>query len=188
MARAGRPSTYTAEKAAAICTELASGKSLIRICKQAGMPHISTVFDWFRSHPEFAESYARARESQADFYAAEIVELSDAPRIGEKVERKQIGWQCPACKQAAKWYSQAWVHCDGLTPICEGVKKPDRVYEEKVVTGDMIERSKLQVDTRRWLMGRLAPKKYGDRIEQRITDGEGKALTLVLQRPGKAKE
>lgn len=32
-------------------------------------------------------------------------------------------------------------------------------------TGDMVERSKLQVDARKWVVARLAPKKYGDKIE-----------------------
>ncbi len=30
-------------------------------------------------------------------------------------------------------------------------------------TADMVERARLQVDTRKWLLARLVPKKYGDR-------------------------
>ena len=35
----------------------------------------------------------------------------------------------------------------------------------EVTTGDMVERSKLQVDARKWLLSKLLPKKYGDRVE-----------------------
>lgn len=34
---------------------------------------------------------------------------------------------------------------------------------EEVTTGDMVERSRLQIDARKWLLAHLAPKKYGDR-------------------------
>lgn len=34
-----------------------------------------------------------------------------------------------------------------------------------VVDHDHIQRSKLRVETRKWLMGKMAPKKYGDRLQ-----------------------
>lgn len=36
----------------------------------------------------------------------------------------------------------------------------------EAVNTDHIQRSRLRVDTRKWLMVRLAPKKYGDRVTQ----------------------
>lgn len=35
----------------------------------------------------------------------------------------------------------------------------------ETVTGDMVERSRLQIDARKWYASKLAPKKYGDKIE-----------------------
>jgi hypothetical protein len=35
----------------------------------------------------------------------------------------------------------------------------------EVVDHDHIQRSKLRVETRKWLMGKMAPKKYGDRLQ-----------------------
>jgi hypothetical protein len=35
----------------------------------------------------------------------------------------------------------------------------------KTVTGDMIERSRLGIETRKWVLGRMKPKKYGDRLQ-----------------------
>ena len=35
--------------------------------------------------------------------------------------------------------------------------------------GDMIEHRRLQVDTRKWAAARLAPKKYGDRLDMNVT-------------------
>jgi hypothetical protein len=54
-----------------------------------------------------------------------------------------------------------------LSDICrDGVRTktyPDGTVER--ITGDMIERAKLQVDSRKWLLSKLAPKKYGDKLE-----------------------
>ena len=41
--------------------------------------------------------------------------------------------------------------------------KADGSIEEK--QADMIEHRRLQVDTRKWLLSKLAPKKYGDKLE-----------------------
>lgn len=35
----------------------------------------------------------------------------------------------------------------------------------EVQTGDMIERSRLKVDTRKWVLSKLLPKKYGDKVQ-----------------------
>ncbi len=43
---------------------------------------------------------------------------------------------------------------------------------------DVIARSKLRVDTRKWLMSKLAPKKYGDRIAQEISGPDGAPIQI----------
>jgi len=40
------------------------------------------------------------------------------------------------------------------------------------VNTDVIQRSRLRVDTRKWLMARMAPKKYGDKVEQILSGGD----------------
>jgi hypothetical protein len=42
------------------------------------------------------------------------------------------------------------------------------------VNGEAIGRSKLRVEARRWYAGKLAPKRYGDKMA--LTDGDGKPL------------
>lgn len=80
----GRPSTYSKEIADRICNELSEGASLVAICGAADMPHPSTVYDWLKSNPEFADNYTHARETQAERYAAEIIEIADSTQEGEK--------------------------------------------------------------------------------------------------------
>jgi hypothetical protein len=51
----------------------------------------------------------------------------------------------------------------------------------KVTTGDMIEHRRLQVDTRKWLLSKLRPEKYGDRQTIQHTDGDGNPLVTTLR-------
>ena len=73
----GRPSTYTEEWAREICARLANGESISKICRDDDMPGLSTVYEWLDARKEFADRYARAREDQAHYYAAEIIEIAD---------------------------------------------------------------------------------------------------------------
>ena len=130
MAR-GRPSLFTQQLADEICERLARGESLNAICETDSFPSEGTVRLWALNDVEgFATKYARARDLQADFYAEEIIQLSDKTRLGVKTEES------------------------------EG---EDGVSKTKTITGDMVERTRLQIDARKWFAARVAPKKYGDR-------------------------
>jgi hypothetical protein len=56
---------------------LGLGESLREICRDEDMPDKSTVMRWLALHQEFRDQYAGAREAQADYYAEEIIEISD---------------------------------------------------------------------------------------------------------------
>ena len=45
--------------------------------------------------------------------------------------------------------------------------------------GEHIQRSRLRVDTMKWRLGRMAPKKYGDRSAVEISGPDGAPLTTV---------
>lgn len=50
----------------------------------------------------------------------------------------------------------------------------------EVANHEHISRSKLRVDARKWLMSKMAPKKYGDKITQELTGGDGAPLLPVI--------
>lgn len=51
---------------------------------------------------------------------------------------------------------------------------------EERVNNDVIQRSRLRVDTRKWLMSKLAPKKYGDKVEQFISGPGGGPIQAAI--------
>ncbi|HHK0428315.1 TPA: hypothetical protein ACQQIU_006564, partial [Pseudomonas aeruginosa] len=74
----GRPSRYTPTVGLAVCTALAEGMSLRKVCQLPGMPAMSTFLRWLadEQHADLREQYARAREAQADTLAEEILQIA----------------------------------------------------------------------------------------------------------------
>lgn len=107
--KVGRPEKYSEEKGREICKMIESGLTLTSICEPEDMPHISTIYDWQDAHPEFAESYARARSRQADTLASKVLDEAMSSHDA------QIG--------------------------------------------------RLRIDALKWTASKLAPKKYGDKVE-----------------------
>lgn len=145
MAERGRPTDFTQEVAAAICAELAKGRSLRDVCSDEGMPAESTVRLWALEDREgFSAQYVRAREVGYHSMADELMEIADDAR-NDWMERRgedDAGWQA---------------------------------------NGEHIQRSRLRVDTRKWMLSKVLPKLYGDKVA--LTDGDGGPFTInVVQR------
>jgi len=74
---AGRPTKYSKELAAEICSQLADGISLRTICLAEDMPNKSSVFLWLREHEEFSDQYAKAKEESSDALFEELLDIAD---------------------------------------------------------------------------------------------------------------
>lgn len=54
---------------------------------------------------------------------------------------------------------------DGSNDWMEANKQDDAAYK---ANGEHIQRSKVRIDTRKWLMAKRMPKKYGERVEHEV--------------------
>ena len=61
-----------------------------------------------------------------------------------------------------------------------GVKTVKKKTGTETTTGDMVERSRLQIDARKWLLAHLAPKRYGDKLETTLRGDPSAPIALVL--------
>lgn len=71
--------------------------------------------------------------------------------------------------------------------ICEKITvKADGSRE--VVILDQVERTKVQIDTRKWLLAKLNPKKYGERVQNEHSGPDGGAIQIISTIPRPPKE
>lgn len=135
--------------AAAICEHIADGKSLRVIAAMDDMPAMSTIMVWLDGRqPEFTEQYARAREAQADKLAEEMLAISDE-------------------------------ECTTVRADKHGSRDDDGTGSTEVVfDATAVARNRLRVDTRKWLASKMAPKKYGDKIQAEHTGADGGAIEV----------
>jgi hypothetical protein len=137
----GRESQFSQEIADTICDRMAAGETLRDIVKDPSMPCNKTVFYWLTRRPDFADQYARARAQLLDYWADEMIEISD----------------------------------DGSNDWMEKRIGKDVV---SVLDHEHVLRSKIRVETRRWLMSRLAPHKYGDKT---LTEHSGGVTVEIVK-------
>lgn len=59
--------------------------------------------------------------------------------------------------------------------------------EVEVENKEVVNRSRLRIDTLKWIMSKIAPKNYGDKVQQEITgaDGGPVAITVIRGNPPK---
>jgi hypothetical protein len=50
-----------------------------------------------------------------------------------------------------------------------------------IVNGEHINRSRLRVDVRKWYLSKLAPKRYGEKIDLNVGGQDGSPLTTVVR-------
>jgi hypothetical protein len=79
----GRPTIFNKELAWEICEDIIDGRSLRSICREDGMPGLSTVFKWLDEDPWFLEQYTRAKDNQADTNTEDIQDLAKRVVSGE---------------------------------------------------------------------------------------------------------
>jgi hypothetical protein len=69
------------------------------------------------------------------------------------------------------------LHIADTTQI--GQKTVSKATGLEITEADMIEHRRLQVDARKWIAGKLAPKKYGDKIQAEHTGEVGLVVQVV---------
>jgi hypothetical protein len=75
--RTGPYRQYSDELAVEICSRIACGEALVRICRDEDMPAVTTVYYWIREREDFREMYKLAREDMADTLADELLSITE---------------------------------------------------------------------------------------------------------------
>jgi hypothetical protein len=118
------PSTYTPERADKIFELMANGLSERKIVNLPGMPTRKTMAYWKKTIPGFAEGYDAAKALQLEYWAAQVIDLTD---------------DCA-----------------------------DKLTGNAMADGPMVAATRLQVDSRKWILGKLAHHTYGDKVDHNV--------------------
>ena len=151
----GRPSKFTTALGKRICLRMCNGESLREVCRDPKMPHKSTVMRWLADDVQ-----TPARMAFRDQYAKAREELLEywAEEILEIADDGTNDWE---------------------------ERENARTGETHIALNtEAVNRSRLRVDTRKWLLSKLGAKKYGDRLA--LTDRDGGPLTVNIVDPSRA--
>ena len=153
------PHAYDMSIADEVLDGIAAGGSLREVCGKPGLPSVTTFMRWLADerNENLRERYARARELQAEYMAEDILAIADEKCIMVRADK-------------------------------HGSQDDDGQGNTEVVfDSTAVQRNRLRVDARKWLLSKLAPKKYGDKVTQEHTGANGGAIqvasTVTFVRP-----
>jgi len=97
---------YSRAVAREICERLAAGEMWFKICNTGRLPSYTTLYDWRRRYPEFAEGYAQAKEMAADLRADKALAVAEeSTPASVQSDRLRVGaLQWRAAKGAPRQY------------------------------------------------------------------------------------
>lgn len=134
---------YSQELADEICERMALGETLTAIVKDEHMPEEKSVYRWRQRRPDFGQAYVRARVDQMHAWSDEIISLADD---AEGDFRIKVDLNSPELERIEK---------DGFIRFRYTKRQVSRVA--------------LMIDTRKWLMSRIAPEDFGDKLQLNAT-------------------
>jgi hypothetical protein len=105
VAKAGRKVQFEpVDFVATICARIASGESLRRVCETSGFPSVGVFLEWCATDAHIAEQYARARDTQADHYADDLIEIADTEEDPQRAKVRIDARKWVASKLKPKRY------------------------------------------------------------------------------------
>jgi hypothetical protein len=128
------------------------GMTLTSALKQPNMPSVKWVYDELKRDADFEKLYARATEMRADKWFEDLIQLVN------DYDEEQVVTETKG------------IQGDGAVDVVQITKRD--AYQSK----------RLKVDTLKWMLAKMHPKKYGDRIM--TEDVTEKPKTLII-RPAK---
>lgn len=147
-------SDFNQEIADKFCDAIATGnKGIARLCfENKDFPNSRKIYEWLDSNEAFARQYARAKSEQIHRLGEEILAIADDTQYDEL--------------------------CEQYIPTAERNEEGKVVFiKVKKVNKQFVESKRQMIDARKWLMSKLMPKVYGDKIEV----ADDKKLEIILK-------
>lgn len=147
----GRPTLYTDELAAEVCSRLSGNgptarpETLADICRDEHMPAVRTISDWKKAHAEFSADFTCARDEGFDALASECLNIADDSSGDVEYPDDDL----------------------------EGQGHGGSLRRQRGGATEGVQRAKLRIETRLKLLAKWDPKRYGDKVQQEISGPDG---------------
>jgi hypothetical protein len=158
-AKTGAPRKYDrAVVGEYVCSQLKTGRSLESICKDDGMPCVSAFLTWIEEDPKgLGEDYAQARKIGYSLLADEIMTIAD---------------------KTHEWVTIQELDPDGK-PLLDAKGAPRLRQVLMPLNSDVVAHKRVQIDTRKWMLSKMLPKVYGDKVTQEHTGADGGPIAFA---------
>lgn len=130
---------YSLELFEKVCELIGNGRTLTSICEEEGMPAYSTVMYWL------SEAEREKREGTA--------------------KRKYVGILERYAHAREKQADHLFEECLDIADSVPLEATINATTGKVTLKGEDYARARLRIDTRKWMAGKLRPKKYGDSLE-----------------------
>lgn len=124
--KTGAPTIYTKEYGEYVCMRIATNTDALDvICEKFDdMPCKDTIYQWIWRHQEFADAYAKAKMSQSERMAEELVKIATDKAYYIDAEGNQRIDTGHVASQRLIADTQKWIAC----------KLAPKIYGERVTT------------------------------------------------------
>lgn len=156
----GRPPVHDRERIGkAICDRVANGELVRTVCAELGIVP-ATVRKWATEDKEFGALYARAREDQAHALAEQALEIAAGDDALTLLREEAVDHAEEAMKEAddKQWYQKV-----------------------QALRAGVINRDKMRVDALKWMASKIAPRQYGERLQQEVSGPNGRPIEVRVR-------
>jgi|TARA_R110000744_G_C19322166_1_gene557731 hypothetical protein len=134
------------------------GMSLTAACALVPeSPNSNQILDWIATEPALAEQYTLAREAGYRMIADEILSISDENYT--LVEEDILD--------------------DTGMPMLDGAGARLQRRVKVPLSSESIQRNRLRIDSRKWMLSKMLPKVYGDKLHTEHTGQGGGPIQLA---------
>ncbi|WP_310538675.1 hypothetical protein [Phenylobacterium sp.] len=188
-----------------VCLRLEAGEPLAVVCREAEMPHESTLRAWLKRFPDLKVRVDGARAAGLAVQAARPLVIRVRPvafneALADAVcERLAAGSQgleavcadrdLPSSATVYRWLAD---YPDFAAQYGEARRiQAHRMFDEaraiaKAATAKSVAVAKLRIDTLKWQAAKLAPRVYGARVERDL-EPEAPVINVEIVKFGAAK-
>lgn len=156
------------------CGRVEAGESLAEVCRDPSMPQRSTLTSWLVANPELKEMMDAAKARAAETFPPRRAYHRWSPAVGDEVLQRVAHGRgvyevcaepdMPAASTVMRWLAEQpdYAEAYGRARLAQAERLFDLAWRIACdATEETVATARLKIQTLKWRVTRLAPRKYG---------------------------